>query len=142
MAAAAGATAIGRCDPHPPEERHRLHGQLRNEREAKRQRRFPSSQADRQDHAKERKANETWQNAAKEGGDGMRSTLSMSKGGNYRGCDRAIVTEHSMGGNHLTRALDQICYQRGRPAVIRSDNGPEFTGKAVTIPENSKAVRY
>ena len=33
--------------------------------------------------------------------------------------------------NHLTRVLDQICYQRGRPAVIRSDNGPEFVGKAM-----------
>lgn len=43
----------------------------------------------------------------------------------------AVVTEHSMGGNHLTRVLDQICYQRGRPAVIRSDNGPEFVGKAM-----------
>jgi transposase InsO family protein len=43
----------------------------------------------------------------------------------------AIVTEHSMGGNCLTRVLDQICYQRGKPAVIRSDNGPEFAGKAM-----------
>jgi putative transposase len=43
----------------------------------------------------------------------------------------AIVAEHSMGGNHLIRVLDQICYQRGRPAVIRSDNGPEFSGKAM-----------
>jgi putative transposase len=43
----------------------------------------------------------------------------------------AVVAEHSMGGNHLTRVLDQICYQRGWPAVIRSDNGPEFVGKAM-----------
>jgi len=43
----------------------------------------------------------------------------------------AVIAEHSMGGNHLTRVLDQICYQRGRPAVIRSDNGPEFVGKAM-----------
>jgi len=43
----------------------------------------------------------------------------------------AIVTEHSMGGNHLTRILDGICAQRGKPAVIRSDNGKEFTGKAM-----------
>lgn len=43
----------------------------------------------------------------------------------------AVVVEHSMGGNHLTRVLDQICSQRGRPAVIRSDNGPEFVGKAM-----------
>jgi putative transposase len=43
----------------------------------------------------------------------------------------AIVPEHSMGGDHLIRVLDQICSQRGRPSVIRSDNGPEFSGKAM-----------
>jgi transposase InsO family protein len=43
----------------------------------------------------------------------------------------AVVVEHGMGGNHLIRVLDQICSQRGRPAVIRSDNGPEFAGKAM-----------
>jgi putative transposase len=41
----------------------------------------------------------------------------------------AIVTEHSMGGKAVTRALDRICYQRGKPAIIRSDNGKEFVGK-------------
>ncbi len=41
----------------------------------------------------------------------------------------AVVVEHSMSGKHLTRVLDQICYQRGKPAVIRTDNGPEFVGK-------------
>jgi putative transposase len=43
----------------------------------------------------------------------------------------AVVTEHNMGGNHLARVLDGICAQRGKPAVIRSDNGKEFTGKAM-----------
>lgn len=43
----------------------------------------------------------------------------------------AVMVEHCMGGNHLTRILDGICSQRGRPAVIRSDNGKEFTGKAM-----------
>lgn len=43
----------------------------------------------------------------------------------------AIAVEHSMGGTYLTRILDEICSQRGRPAVIRSDNGKEFTGKAM-----------
>lgn len=42
-----------------------------------------------------------------------------------------VTVEHCMGGNHLTRILDGICSQRGRPAVIRSDNGAEFTGKAM-----------
>jgi transposase InsO family protein len=43
----------------------------------------------------------------------------------------AIEPEHTIGGNHLTRILDGICSQRGKPVVIRSDNGPEFTGKAM-----------
>jgi len=43
----------------------------------------------------------------------------------------AIIPEHSIGGNHLTRILDGIGSQRGRPAVIRTDNGPEFVGKAM-----------
>ena len=43
----------------------------------------------------------------------------------------AIVPEHTIGGDHLTRNLDAICAQRGKPVVIRTDNGPEFTGKAM-----------
>ncbi len=43
----------------------------------------------------------------------------------------AVVPEHTIGGDHLTRILDGIRSQRGRPAMIRSDNGPEFTGKAM-----------
>ena len=43
----------------------------------------------------------------------------------------AIVPEHTIGGNHLTRILDRVCSQRGTPAVIRTDNGPEFVGKAM-----------
>ena len=43
----------------------------------------------------------------------------------------AVVPEHTIGGNHLTRILDSICSQRGKPTIIRSDNGPEFTGKAM-----------
>lgn len=43
----------------------------------------------------------------------------------------AIVPEHAIGGNHLTRILDAICSQRGTPTIIRTDNGPEFVGKAM-----------
>jgi len=43
----------------------------------------------------------------------------------------AVVPEHSIGGDHLTRLLDAICAQRGKPVVMRSDNGKEFTGKAM-----------
>lgn len=43
----------------------------------------------------------------------------------------AMVPEHTMGGDHLIRVLDGICSRRGKPSVIRSDNGPEFTGRAM-----------
>ncbi len=43
----------------------------------------------------------------------------------------AVVPEHTIGGDHLTRILDGIYSQRGKPAMIRTDNGPEFTGKAM-----------
>ena len=52
----------------------------------------------------------------------------------------AIVVEHSMGGNQLTRVLDGICSQRGRPSVIRTDNGPEFCGKAMLTWAHRNAV--
>lgn len=43
----------------------------------------------------------------------------------------AIIPEHAIGGEHLVRILDQVCSLRGRPTVIRSDNGAEFIGKAM-----------
>jgi len=43
----------------------------------------------------------------------------------------AIVPEHTIGGDHLVRILDGICAQRGTPSVIRTDNGPEFIGRAM-----------
>ena len=43
----------------------------------------------------------------------------------------AVVPEHAIGGEHLTRLLDAICAQRGKSSIIRSDNGKEFTGKAM-----------
>jgi len=35
----------------------------------------------------------------------------------------AVVPEHSMGGVHLVRVMDEICAKRGRPSIIRTDNG-------------------
>ena len=43
----------------------------------------------------------------------------------------AVLAEHSIGGERLTRMMDEVCSRRGRPAVIRTDNGKEFTGKAM-----------
>lgn len=43
----------------------------------------------------------------------------------------AAIPEHSVGGDHLVRILDEVCARRGRPSIIRTDNGPEFTGRAM-----------
>lgn len=43
----------------------------------------------------------------------------------------AIVPEHTIGGDHLTWILDGIRAQPGTPSVIRTDNGPEFIGRAI-----------
>jgi putative transposase len=43
----------------------------------------------------------------------------------------AIVPERVIGGLLLTRIMTQICKERGYPQVIRTDNGKEFTGKAM-----------
>ena len=43
----------------------------------------------------------------------------------------AIEPEHNIGGDQLTRLLDGICAQRGKPAIMRTDNGKEFTGRAM-----------
>ena len=43
----------------------------------------------------------------------------------------ALVPEHTIGGDHLTRLLDEIWSRPGRPKMIRTDNGPEFIGKAM-----------
>ena len=43
----------------------------------------------------------------------------------------AVTPESAIGGLHLTRLLDRIEEHRGLPRVIRTDNGPEFTGKAM-----------
>lgn len=43
----------------------------------------------------------------------------------------AIIPAHTMGGQQVARALQAIADLRPLPEVIRSDNGPEFIGKAM-----------
>lgn len=42
-----------------------------------------------------------------------------------------IVPDHSIPGLYVTRVLDQAARFRGLPAAIRTDQGPEFTGRAL-----------
>jgi putative transposase len=41
----------------------------------------------------------------------------------------AIETDSCLSSRRVTRTLDWIIVQRGRPRAIRSDNGPEFTSR-------------
>jgi transposase InsO family protein len=43
----------------------------------------------------------------------------------------AVVPEHAISGELLTRILDKVCQQRSYPHVIRTDNGKEFCGRAM-----------
>jgi putative transposase len=42
-----------------------------------------------------------------------------------------IVVDHSIPGLYVTRVLDQAIAFRGCPRAIRTDQGPEFTGRAL-----------
>ena len=42
-----------------------------------------------------------------------------------------IPVAHGLSGEQVTRILDRIAAFRGYPAAIRTDQGPEFTGKAL-----------
>jgi putative transposase len=42
-----------------------------------------------------------------------------------------IVVDHTISGDYVTRALDQAARFRGLPRAIRTDQGPEFTGRAL-----------
>lgn len=42
-----------------------------------------------------------------------------------------IVVDHSITGHYVVRVLEQAARFRGLPAAIRTDQGPEFTGKAL-----------
>lgn len=44
-----------------------------------------------------------------------------------------IEIDTSIGGQRVVRILDQVAALRGYPKAIRSDNGPEFTSKALFI---------
>lgn len=42
-----------------------------------------------------------------------------------------LLLDHSITGDYVTRALDQVVRFRGAPRAIRTDQGPEFTGRAL-----------
>lgn len=51
-----------------------------------------------------------------------------------------IEVERAISGSMLTRILDRLSLIRGLPRVIRTDNGPEFISKAMTIWAHHRGV--
>ena len=43
----------------------------------------------------------------------------------------AIVPARALGGRPVTRVLEQLAASRGLPQILRTDNGPEFCGRAM-----------
>jgi transposase InsO family protein len=43
----------------------------------------------------------------------------------------AVVPARALGGLPVTRVLEQLAASRGLPLVLRTDNGPEFCGRAM-----------
>jgi len=43
----------------------------------------------------------------------------------------AIELEISLPGARVVRVMDRLVQERGKPALIRTDNGPEFVGRAL-----------
>ena len=59
------------------------------------------------------------------------------------GTTEAVVThvEHAIGGDHLVRVIEKVCQERGYPQVIRSDNGSEFTSRAMLTWAHERGVQ-
>ena len=53
----------------------------------------------------------------------------------------AIEVDTSMGGSRVVRVLERLAAQRGLPASIVMDNGPEFTGKALDAWAHASGVK-
>lgn len=53
----------------------------------------------------------------------------------------AMDIDLSLPAERVVRALDQVIEWRGKPTAIRSDNGPEYVGKALTEWAQKNGVR-
>jgi len=53
-----------------------------------------------------------------------------------------IAIDYGMGGQYITRVLDQVGQFRGYPKAIRTDQGPEFTSRAFMAWAHARGVRH
>ena len=54
----------------------------------------------------------------------------------------AIEIDFSLSGSRVVRVLEQPCEWHGNPAMIRSDNGPEFRSEIVQAWARAKGVAW
>ena len=45
----------------------------------------------------------------------------------------AIEIDTSLSSKRIIRTLDRVIEQRGKPSILRADNGPEFTSKDLEL---------
>jgi putative transposase len=53
-----------------------------------------------------------------------------------------IAVDYGIGGQYVTRLLDQAARFRGYPKAVRTDNGPEFTSRAFIGWAQSRGIRH
>jgi putative transposase len=53
-----------------------------------------------------------------------------------------IAVDHGIGGEYVTRLLEQAGQFRGFPAAVRTDQGPEFTSRAFMAWAHRRGVRH
>ena len=53
-----------------------------------------------------------------------------------------IAVDHGIGGEYVTRLLEQAGQFRGFPAALRTDQGPEFTSRAFMAWAHSRGVQH
>jgi putative transposase len=52
----------------------------------------------------------------------------------------AIVPARALGGLPVTRVLDRLAHERGLPQILRTDNGPEFCGRALVTWAHDRGI--
>ncbi|HJN43998.1 MAG TPA: integrase core domain-containing protein, partial [Vicinamibacterales bacterium] len=52
----------------------------------------------------------------------------------------AIVPARALGGLPVTRVFDRLAHERGLPRILRTDNGPEFCGRAILTWAHDRGV--
>ena len=53
----------------------------------------------------------------------------------------ALEADTAISGAMVVEFLERMAHERGYPAVVRLDNGPEFTGTVLDIPTTQHHVR-